>query len=278
MLDMPVIGAKVPSKRRPPGGSPKPPDFPPPGIRLLPLKAKSRPAFPPPKACSKNKQGPQPPQSPPPERLLQKEQMKRKKQGPQPPQSPPPEQLLQKEQMKRKKQGPQPPQSPPPEQLLQKEQMKRKQRLQEQPWVERQLELEARRMELLRAKQLELEARRMELLRAKSKLEEDAKTKDTKLVEEAAGEMRNTRQDELPKQVEQQLLCPSCQAHGAPFCPPGANFCGRCGVSLMGVIIIDDDTSSSKEENEGSARAETDPYMQSKCLNKVRRPETDPYM
>ena len=239
MLDMPVIGAKVPSKRRPPGGSPKPPDFPPPGIRLLPLKAKSRPAFPPPKACSKNKQGPQPPQSPPPERLLQKEQMKHKKQGPQPPQS------------------------PPPEQLLQKEQMKRKQRLQEQPWVER---------------QLELEARRMELLRAKSKLEEDAKTKDTKLVEEAAGEMRNTRQDELPKQVEQQLLCPSCQAHGAPFCPPRANFCGRCGVSLMGVIIIDDDTSSSKEENEGSARAETDPYMQSKCLNKVHRPETDPYM
>ena len=144
MLDMPVIGAKVPSKRRTPGGSPKPPDFPPPGIRLLPLKAKSRAAFPPPKACSKNKQGPQPPQSPPPERLLQKEQMKRKRQGPQPPQS------------------------PPPEQLLQKEQMKRKQRLQEQPWVER---------------QLELEARRMELLRAKSKLEEDAKTKDTKLVE-----------------------------------------------------------------------------------------------
>ena len=236
MLDMPVIGAKVPSsKRRTPGGSPKPPDFPPPGIRLLPLKAKSRPAFPPPKACSKNKQGPQPPQSPPPERLLQKEQMKRKKQGPQPPQS------------------------PPPEQLLQKEQMKGKQRLQEQPWVER---------------QLELEARRMELLRAKSKLEEDAKTKDPKLVEEAAGEMRNTRQDELPKQVEQQLLCPSCQAPTLPR----ANFCGRCGVSLMGVIIIDDDTSSSKEENEGSARAETDPYMQSKCLNKVHRPETDPYM
>jgi len=129
-------------------------------------------------------------------------------------------------------------------------------------------------MELLSAKQLELEARRMELLRAKSKLEEDAKTKDPKLVEEAAGEMRNTRQDELPKQVEQQLLCPSCQAPTLPR----ANFCGRCGVSLMGVIIIDDDTSSSKEENEGSARAETDPYMQSKCLNKVRRPETDPYM
>ena len=211
MLDMPVIGAKVPSKRRPPGGSPKPPDFPPPGIRLLPLKAKSRPAFPPPKACSKNKQGPQPPQSPPPERLLQKEQMKRKKQGPQPPQS------------------------PPPEQLLQKEQMKGEQRLQEQPWGER---------------QLELEARRMELLRAKSKLEEDAKTKDTKLVEEASGEMRNTRQDALPKQVEQHLLCPSCQAPTFPR----ANFCGRCSVSLMGVIIIDDDTSSSKEENEGSAR------------------------
>jgi hypothetical protein len=251
MLDMPVIGAKVPSsKRRTPGGSPKPPDFPPPGIRLLPLKAKSRPAFPPPKACSKNKQGPQPPQSPPPERLLQKEQMKRKRQGPQPPQS------------------------PPPEQLLQKEQMKRKQRLPEQPWIETQLELEAKRMELLKAKQLDLEARRMELLRAKSKLEEDAKTKDPKLVEEAAGEMRNTRQDELPKQVEQQLLCPSCQAPTLPR----ANFCGRCGVSLMGVIIIDDDTSSSKEENEGSARAETDPYMQSKCLNKVHRPETDPYM
>ena len=210
---MPPIGAKVPSKRGP-GGSPKPPDFPPPAIQLLPLRAKSRPAFPVPKACSKNKQGPQPPQS------------------------------------------------PPPEQLLQKEQMKHKQRLQEQTWVDG---------------QLELEARRMELLRAKSKLEEDAKTKDTKLVEEAAGEMRNTRQDELPKQVEQQLLCPSCQAHGAPFCPPGANFCGRCGVSLMGVIIIDDDTSS-KEDNEGSAWAETDPYMQRKCLNKVHRPETDPHM
>ena len=49
MLEMPVIGAKVPSKRRPPmpmGGSPKPPAFPPPGIKLLPLKAK---------ACSRNK-------------------------------------------------------------------------------------------------------------------------------------------------------------------------------------------------------------------------------
>ena len=151
MLEMPVIGAKVPSKRRPPmpmGGSPKPPAFPPPGIKLLPLKAK---------ACSRNKLGPQPPPCPPPARLLQEEQMKHK------------------------------------------------QRLLEQPWVER---------------QVELEARRMELLRAKSKLEEDAKTKDTKLVEEAAGEMRNTRQDELPKQVEQQLLCQSCQAHGAPFCPP----------------------------------------------------------
>ena len=118
---MPPIGAKVPSKRGP-GGSPKPPDFPPPAIQLLPLRAKSRPAFPVPKACSKNKQGPQPPAFPPPEELLQ--------------------------------------------------QMKRKQRLQEQPWIER---------------QLELEARRMELWKTKSKLEEDAKTKETKLEEEAAG-------------------------------------------------------------------------------------------
>ena len=249
MLDMPVIGAKVPSsKRRTPGGSPKPPDFPPPGIRLLPLKAKSRPAFPPPKACSKNKQGPQPPQSPPPERLLQKEQMKRKRQGPQPPQS------------------------PPPEQLLQKEQMKRKQRLPEQPWIETQLELEAKRMELLKAKQLDLEARRMELLRAKSKLEEDAKTKDPKLVEEAAGEMRNTRQDELPKQVEQQLLCPSCQAPTLPR----ANFCGRCGVSLMGVIIIDDATSSSRDRCGVSLRALASTRDRSRSVRRQgRQPPSD---
>ena len=224
MLDMPVIGAKVPSKRRPPGGSPKPPDFPPPGIRLLPLKAKSRPAFPPPKACSKNKQGPQPPQS------------------------------------------------PPPEQLLQKEQMKRKQRLPEQPWIETQLELEAKRMELLKAKQLDLEARRMELLRAKSKLEEDAKTKDPKLVEEAAGEMRNTRQDELPKQVEQQLLCPSCQAPTLPR----ANFCGRCGVSLMGVIIIDDATSSSRDRCGVSLRALPSTRDRSRIVRRQgRQPPSD---
>jgi hypothetical protein len=139
----------------PMGGSPKPPAFPPPGIKLLPLKAK---------ACSRNKLGPQPPPCPPPARLLQEEQMKRK------------------------------------------------QRLLEQPWVER---------------QVELEARRMELWKAKSKMEEDAKTKETKLEEEAAGEK--------PHEVIE-------------------------------------------EENEGSARAETDPYMQSKCLNKVHRPETDPYM
>ena len=172
MLEMPVIGAKVPSKRRPPmpmGGSPMPPAFPPPGIKLLPLKAK---------ACSSNKLGPQPPPCPPPARLLHKEQMKRK------------------------------------------------QRLLGQSWVER---------------QVELEARRMELWKAKSKLEEDAKTKETKLEEEAAGEK--------PHEV----------------------------IELIDLLmaVVDD---SSEEENEGSARAETDPYMQSKCLNKVRRPETDPYM
>jgi hypothetical protein len=93
----------------------------------------------------------------------------------------------------------------------------------EQPWVER---------------QVELEARRMELWKAKSKLEEDAKTKETKLEEEAAGE----------------------KAHEV--------------IELIDLLMAD----SSEEENEGSARAETDPYMQSKCLNKVRRPETDPYM
>ena len=147
MLEMPVICAKVPSKRRPMGGSPKPPAFP-----LLPLKAK---------ACSRNKLGPQPPPCPPPARLLQEEQMKRK------------------------------------------------QRLLEQPWVER---------------QVELEARRMELLKAKSKLEEDAKTKETKLEEEAAGEK--------PHEV----------------------------IELIDLLmaVVDD---SSEEENEGSARAETDPYM-----------------
>ena len=175
MFEMPVIGTKVPSKRRPPmplGGSPKPPAFPPPGIQLLPLKAL------PPKACSKNKLGPPPPTCPPPARLLHEEQMKRK------------------------------------------------QRLLGQPWVER---------------QVELEARTMELWKAKSKLEEDAKTKETKLEEEAAG----TKPHEVIELID--LL----------------------------MAVVDD---SSEEENEGSARAETDPYMQSKCLNKVHRPETDPYM
>ena len=41
------------------------------------------------------------------------------------------------------------------------------------------------------------------------------------------------------------------------------------------MAVVDD---SSEEGNEGSARAETDPYMQSKCWNKGHRPETDPYM
>ena len=45
-------------------------------------------------------------------------------------------------------------------------------------------------------------------------------------------------------------------------------------IELIDLLMAD----SSEEKNEGSARAETDPYMQSKCLNKVRRPETDPYM
>ena len=53
----------------------------------------------------------------------------------------------------RNKLGPQPPPCPPPARLLHEEQMKRKQRLLEQPWVERQVELEARRMELLKANQ-----------------------------------------------------------------------------------------------------------------------------
>ena len=170
MLEMPVMGAKVPSKRRPPmpmGGSPKPPAFPPPGIKLLLLKAK---------ACNRNKLGPQPPPCPPPARLLQEEQMKRK------------------------------------------------QRLLEQPWVER---------------QVELEARRLELWKAKSKLEEEAKTKETKLEEEA---VKRRRLSKLHK--------------------------------LIDLLAVED----SEEEKEGSARAETDPYMQSKCLNKVHRPETDPYM
>ena len=184
MLEMPVIGAKVPSKRRPPmpmGGSPKPPAFPPPGIKLLPLKAK---------ACSRNKLGPQPPPCPPPARLLQEEQMKRK------------------------------------------------QRLLEQPWVER---------------QVELEARRMELWKAKSKLEEDAKTKETKLEEEAAGEK--------PHEVIE-LVMDSSEEENAETDP---------------YMQSTDPHMQSKCLNK-VRRPETDPYMQSKCLNKVRRPETDPYM
>ena len=54
------------------------------------------------------------------------------------------------------------------------------------------------------------------------------------------------------------------------------NYCFPVNGSreLIDLLMAD----SSEDESEGSARAETDPYMQSKCLNKVRKPETDPYM
>ena len=39
---------------------------------------------------------------------------------------------------------------------------------------------------------------------------------------------RNALRDELRKQVEQQMVCPSCQAQTLSR----ANFCHRCGVSL----------------------------------------------